>query len=68
MVLFCQIISVTITHFKYETVIDMKVIPKGGQRPTFSFFAKNKDKFPQKIEPNLMEGSIIHLELTLLQG
>jgi hypothetical protein len=26
----------------------MKVIPKGGQRPTFSFYAKNKDKFPQK--------------------
>ncbi len=48
-VLIFQIIELTISYFKYETVIDMKAIPKGEQRPTFTFCLKNKDKFPKKI-------------------
>jgi hypothetical protein len=55
LVLFCQIISVTISYFEYETVIDMKAVANEEQRPTFSFCLKNKDKF---IEKNLKYFSI----------
>jgi hypothetical protein len=48
LVLFYQIISVTITYLKYETVIDMKVKNNEEQRPTFTFCLKNKDRFPEK--------------------
>ncbi len=55
LVLFCQIISVTISYLEYETVIDMKAVANEEQRPTFSFCLKNKDKF---IEKNLTYFSI----------
>jgi hypothetical protein len=48
LVLIFQIIELTISYLKHETVIDMKVVPKGEQRPTFTFCLKNKDEFPRK--------------------
>jgi len=48
LVLFYQIISVTISYFKYETSIDMKAIENEEQRPTFTFCLKNVEKFDEK--------------------
>ncbi len=47
-VLMFQIIELTVSYLKYETVIDMKAIPKGEQRPTFTFCLKNKGEFSRK--------------------
>jgi hypothetical protein len=47
-VLIFQIIELTISYLKYETVIDMKAIPEREQRPTFTFCLKNKHEFSLK--------------------
>jgi hypothetical protein len=48
LILFYQVIEVTINYLKYETVIDMKATLKEEQRPTFTFCLKNKDEFTRK--------------------
>ncbi len=48
LILFYQIILVTVSYLNYETYIDMKTTFEEIQRPAFTFCLKNKDKFAAK--------------------
>jgi hypothetical protein len=47
LLLFYQIISVTINYLEYETVIDMKVVSDIEQRPAFTFCLYSGREFPK---------------------
>jgi hypothetical protein len=50
LILFYQIISVTINYLEYETVIDMKAVADLENEPTISFCLKNNFEFPKKVK------------------
>jgi hypothetical protein len=55
LLLFYQIISVTISYLEYETVIDMKVVSDIQQRPAFTFCLYSGREFPKRTRNPVME-------------
>jgi hypothetical protein len=54
LLLFYQIISVTINYLEYETVIDMKAVSGIQQRPAVTFCLYSGREFPKRTRNNLM--------------
>jgi len=57
LILFYQIISVTIRYSEFETVIDMKAMSDLKHSPTFTFCLKNAFSFPKRAQSILIEGA-----------
>jgi hypothetical protein len=55
LILFYQIISVTISYSQFETVIDMKAINDLKHEPTITFCLKNDFEFPKRAKSHLIE-------------
>jgi hypothetical protein len=60
LLLFYQIISVTISYLEYETVIDMKAISGISQRPALTFCLYSDREFPKRIRNPVMQQILGH--------
>jgi hypothetical protein len=61
LILFCQIISVTISYSEFETVIDMKAISHLENKPTITLCLKNDFEFPERAQSNVTENPFHNL-------
>jgi hypothetical protein len=55
LILFYQIISVTISYSEFETVIDMKAMSDLKHEPTITICLKNDFEFPKRPQSNLIQ-------------